>query len=230
MDKLKQFYTGKPWRDLSHTLKIQRGGKCERCGFTVVEKSDWVKLIGHHKIELTEANISDPNISLNPDNVEIVCIDCHNKSHRRFGHRKQVYIVWGSPLSGKSTLVRELMQYGDIVLDMDRLWEAITMQPEYIKPNNVRFNVFALRDNLLDQIKTRYGQWYDAYIIGGYPDANERDRLAKTLGAELIYCEATEQECYDRRRESGKPAEWDEYIKKWWEDYRRTGGIPPGGE
>ena len=109
-------------------------------------------------------------------------------SHRRFGHRKQVYIVWGSPLSGKSTLVRELMQYGDIVLDMDRLWEAITMQPAYTKPNNVRFNVFALRDNLLDQIKTRYGQWYDAYIIGGYPDANERDRLAKTLGAELIYC------------------------------------------
>jgi hypothetical protein len=120
------------------------------------------------------------------------------------------------------------MQYGDIVLDMDRLWEAITMQPEYIKPNNVRFNVFALRDNLLDQIKTRYGQWYDAYIIGGYPDANERERLVKTLGAELIYCEATEQECYDRRRESGKPAEWDEYIKKWWADYRR--GIPPGGE
>lgn len=226
MDKVKQFYGRKDWRDLSYTLKIARGGKCERCGFTAVEKEDWKKLIGHHKTELTEANVSNPTISLNPDEVEIICMDCHNKEHRRFGYRKQVYIVWGSPLSGKSTLVKEIMQYGDIVLDMDRLWEAVTMQPEYSKPNNVRFNIFALRDNLLDQIKTRHGQWYDAYIIGGYPDANERDRLAKTLGAELIYCEATEQECYDRRRESGKPIEWDGYIKKWWEDYRR--GIPPG--
>lgn len=219
MDKLKQFYTGKPWRDLSHTLKIQRGGKCERCGFTVVEKADWVKLIGHHKIELTEANISDPNISLNPDNVEIVCIDCHNKSHRRFGHRKQVYIVWGSPLSGKSTLVRELMQYGDIVLDMDRLWEAITMQPAYTKPNNVRFNVFALRDSLLDQIKTRYGQWYTAWVIGGYPERYERERLAGALGAELIYCESTKEECLERLEQSDKPESWRQYILDWWERY-----------
>lgn len=227
---MNKFYTSKPWRDLSYTLKISRGGKCERCGWVAVTNEDRKKLIGHHKVELTEANISDPSVSLNPDLIEIVCLDCHNKSHHRFGHAKQVYIIWGSPLSGKSTLVSELIRYGDIVLDVDRLWEAVTMQPAYVKPTNVRFNIFALRDNLLDQIKTRHGQWYCAYIIGGYPDANERDRLAKTLGAELIYCEATEQECCDRRRESGKPIEWDGYIKKWWEDYRRTGGIPPGCE
>ena len=73
MDKLKQFYTSKSWRDLSYSLKISRGGKCERCGFMVVEKADWKKLIGHHKVELTEANISDPNVSLNPDLIEKKC-------------------------------------------------------------------------------------------------------------------------------------------------------------
>ena len=115
------------------------------------------------------------------------------------------------------------MQYGDIVLDMDALWQAVTFQPEYVKPDNARFNIFALRDNLLDQIKTRHGQWYDAYVIGGYPDKYERDRLAQTLGAEMIYCEATRQECLDRRIVSGKPASWDDYITKWFDDFERSG-------
>lgn len=225
MDKVHAFYISKPWRDLSYRLKIERGGKCERCSFVAVTKEDWAMLIGHHKEELNEYNVDNPTVSLNPDKVEIICLDCHNKEHRRFGHSKHVYIVWGSPLSGKSTMVKQLMQYGDIVMDMDALWQAITMQPEYVKPNNVRFNVFSLRDNLLDQIKTRYGQWYDAYVIGGYPDKYERDRLAQTLGAELIYCEATKEECFKRRIESGKPESWDKYIAEWWEVFERGGCV-----
>ena len=223
MDKVHDFYCHKPWRNLSYCLKVQRGGRCERCGFVAVTKEDWAQLIGHHKVELTEENVDDPTISLNPDLIEITCLDCHNKEHRRFGHRKQVYIVWGSPLSGKTSAVREMMRVGDIVLDIDRLWSAITMQPEYSKPDNVRFNVFALRDNLLDQIKTRHGQWYDAYVIGGYPDKYDRERIAQTLGAELVYCESTMQECFDRRRESGRPEKWDQYITDWWTTYERTG-------
>lgn len=223
MDILHQFYISKAWRDLSYLLKIERGGRCERCGFTAVTKEDWAKLIGHHRQELTEDTVKDPMIALNPALIEIICIDCHNAEHRRFGHRKQAYIVWGSPLSGKTTAVREMMRHGDIVLDVDRLWQAVTMQPEYTKPDNCRFNIFALRDNLLDQIKTRYGQWYDAYVIGGYPDKYERERLASTLGAELIYCESTMQECLARRHDSGRPEKWDEYITEWWRIYERTG-------
>lgn len=219
MDKLHAFYTGKQWRDLSYRLKIERGGKCERCGWAVITKEDWAYLIGHHKVELTEDNVDNPNIALNPEHIEIICNECHNKEHRRFGHRKQVYIVWGPPLSGKTSLVREIMRPGDIVMDMDALWMAVTLQPEYIKPDNVRFNVFALRDNLLDQIKTRYGQWYDAYIIGGYPDKYERERLAQTLGAELIHREATLEECLRRRAEAGRPERWDGYIRDWFDRF-----------
>lgn len=219
-DRIHAFYTSKPWRDLSFALKIKKGGKCERCGETLL---DWSMLIGHHKIPLTESNIDNPNITLNPNNIEIICHKCHDKEHHRFGNSRQVYIVWGSPLSGKSTMVRDLIQYGDIVLDMDEIWQAITMQDKYIKPEPCRFNVFRLRDSLLDQIKTRYGQWYCAYIIGGYPDKYERERLSQSLGAELIYCESTQQECLDRRRESKKPEAWDKYITDWWDEYGRTG-------
>ena len=216
MDKLHQFYTSKAWRDLSYNLKIAADGKCNRCGEVF---TDFSQLIGHHKTELTEDNVDNPEIALNPELIEVICHDCHNKEHRRFGNRHNVYIVWGSPLSGKTSLVRDLMRYGDIVVDMDALWQALTLQPEYVKPNNVRFNVFAVRDNILDQIKTRYGQWYDAYIIGGYPEKYERERLANELGAELIYCEATKEECFERLEKSNKPKAWLEYIEDWWEKY-----------
>lgn len=222
MSKVHQFYCSKAWLELSHYLKVAANGKCQKCGEIKIEFKD---LIPHHKIALTEDNVDDPNISLNPENIEIICFDCHNKEHRRFGYSKMVYMVWGSPLSGKTTAVRQMMRYGDLVLDMDLLWQAVTMQPENIKPDNCRFNIFALRDNLLDQIKTRYGQWYDAYVIGGYPDKYERERLAHTLGAELIYCDATKQECFDRRIKSGRPEIWDKYISDWWEIYER---YPPG--
>ena len=51
-----------------------RFGVCERCGQpkgTIV----------HHKIHLDETNITDDNITLNFDNLELLCIECHNKEH-----------------------------------------------------------------------------------------------------------------------------------------------------
>jgi hypothetical protein len=216
MAKLHRFYCRKEWRDLSYSLKIKAAGKCTRCGETVL---DFSQLIAHHKEELTEDNVDDPVITLNPDNVEVICFDCHNKEHRRFGHKQEVYIVYGSPLSGKTTMVRDMMQYGDVILDIDSLWQAVTFQPRYNKPNNCRFNIFNLRDNLLEQIKMRHGQWYTAWVIGGYPDKYERERLAHTLGAELIYCDSTQEECLARLEGSGRPESWRQYILDWWERY-----------
>lgn len=215
MDIFHIFYTSKAWRDLTYILKIERGGKCQRCGHRPRKFSN---LIGHHTVELNEENIHNPQIALNPELIEIICSDCHNKEHRRFGNKHNVYIIYGSPLAGKKTLANTLMQYGDIAVDMDALWQAITLSSRD-KPKNVRFNVFKLRDDLIDQIKTRYGQWYDAYLIGGYPDKYERERLAQTLGAELIYCESTKEECIERVEKNNMPAAYQEYINEWWDRY-----------
>jgi len=53
------------------------------------------------------------------------------------------------------------------------------------------------------------------------PDKYERERLAEALGAELIYCESTKDECIDRLFKSSKPKMWLEYIEEWWEKYER---------
>ncbi len=36
----------------------------------------------HHKIHLNPANIWDPKVSMNPDNLVSLCSDCHYEEHR----------------------------------------------------------------------------------------------------------------------------------------------------
>ena len=222
---LAEFYTGREWRLFRYALIMERGCECEKCRLVVEDTS---RLIGHHIIELTLENVNDPMISLNPDNVRLVCDKCHNTmEHTRFAKvnaPKRVYLIYGSPLSGKTTLARQLMERGDIAVDIDRIYEAITLLPAYDKPNNVRFNVFAIKNLLLDQIKTRYGKWYNAYIIGGYPEKMERERLRDELRAEIIYCECTKQDClaalYNDKTRARVADQWKKYIDDWWERFQ----------
>ena len=221
-DYAKQFYASKAWIDLAMICKVQAAGICGRCGLAVVEPK---LLIAHHKTALTPDNINEPQIALNPELIEVLCLDCHNKEHRRFGGQQGVYLIWGSPLAGKSSYVRQAMQPGDMVVDMDALWMAVSSQERYIKPDCLRFNVFALRDALYDQIYTRYGQWQDCYIIGGFANPLERKALVERLGAVEVYIESTCDECIGRA--AGRPAAWRQYIEKWWaeHEYYTRGGA-----
>jgi len=223
---LQTFYASMVWRTLRLNLILERGKEhgviCEHCGKLIINQTD---IHAHHKIELTPENVKDYNISLNPENIELICHSCHDKEHYRFGYKpgKKVYIVYGPPLSGQQTFVKENMERGDIVVDMDRLYEAISMQPAYDKPNNLLTNVINVRTLLLDNIATRYGKWYNAWIIGGYADRFKRERLAEELGAELVYIEVSKEECYARVTADVDRqyviAEWKGYIDDWFEKF-----------
>lgn len=214
---LHDFYKTDEWIAFRQIVISERGATCEHCKKKIT-KSKHIQV--HHTEELTLDNVNDVLVSLNKDKVKVLCHKCHNKEHRRFGFKgHNVYIVYGSPLSGKNTLVYQLYKYGDLILDVDKIYECISGEDLYVKPDNLRFNVFRIRDYILDMIKTRYGEWQDAYIIGGYPNKLERERLAKDLNAELIYCDATKEVCHSRVLESGKDKEWNKFIDKWWEEY-----------
>ena len=72
-DFARDFYRSKAWRDVSTAYMTSRFYLCERCGSPAT--------ICHHKIYLNAQNINDPEISLNPDRLECLCQDCHNKEH-----------------------------------------------------------------------------------------------------------------------------------------------------
>ncbi|MCM1567085.1 MAG: ATP-binding protein [Dehalobacter sp.] len=179
----------------------------------------------HHKIELTPENVQDVLISLNPDNVLVVHHECHNRIHKRFGYHPEhnVFVVFGPPLSGKSSFVHEYMSRGDLVVDMDRLYQAVSLLPDYDKPDNLLTNIRGIHNLLIDNIKTRYGKWNKAWVIGGYADKYKREKLADDLGAELIFCNVSKEECFSRlevdEARRYRKDEWRGYIEKWFNDY-----------
>ena len=216
MFTLDNFYKSKEWLSLLEQLKLERVNSygeiiCAYCGKPIVKKYD---CIGHHEIELTDANVNDYNISLNKENIMLIHHKCHNKIHERFGNLKQkVYIVYGSPCSGKSTWVNDVAYDDDLIVDIDNIWECICNSNKYHKPNRLKANVFGVRDTLIDMIKTRKGMWRNAYVIGTYPLASDRERLSKLLGAELIFIDETRETCLSRALND----EWIKYINDWFD-------------
>ena len=218
---LYNFYRSKQWESLLQVLRNERidvNGDiiCEHCGKPIIKKYD---CIGHHIIELTEENYTDYNISLNPVNIKLVHHKCHNLIHNKlYSNSRQVFIVYGSPLSGKSSYVAEALSEGDLVIDMDSIWECVSGLPRYVKPNRLKSVVFSVRDNLLESVKYRRGKWRNAYIIGGYPYQSERDRLADQLGARLIHIDTDKETCLQRlyATDDRDVTEWAKYIDDYW--------------
>lgn len=221
---LSDFYRSDEWRSFRDIVIDERTKDDgfvydEVTGKAIVKAYD---IILHHKIELTEENVHDYNISLNPENIMIVSHKTHNYIHNKLGHSKrEVFVVYGPPLAGKTTWVRDIMSEGDLIVDMDSIWQCVSGCDRYIKPNRLKSIVFKLRDSLLESVRYRFGKWNNAYIIGGYPLSSERERLCKELGAREIFLEATKDECLARLEacEDRDKSEWAGYIEDWFRRY-----------
>jgi len=81
--ELHRFYKSKAWVVARNIKTSATKGKCERCGAVGEEV--------HHKIRLTVENVSDTSISLNQENLELLCRDCHNKEHDRFKKKELLF-------------------------------------------------------------------------------------------------------------------------------------------
>lgn len=65
----KAFYKSKLWQTTRMRALIRDGFTCRICGARATA-------VDHIK-ELTPENITDPNVSLNLDNLQSLCHDCH---------------------------------------------------------------------------------------------------------------------------------------------------------
>ena len=81
------FYNTRAWQQCRDAYASSVGGLCEKCyakGKIVPGE------IVHHKIHLTPENASDPNVSLNFDNLELLCRNCHGEVHSKHTKRYKV--------------------------------------------------------------------------------------------------------------------------------------------
>lgn len=86
------FYNSKQWKRMRAYIYSRDNGVCVKCGACGE--------IVHHKEHLTPENISDLEIALGEDNLELVCRNCHELEHP------------GEPITAEGLCFNE---YGDLI-------------------------------------------------------------------------------------------------------------------
>jgi predicted kinase len=216
----KAFYNSITWKNCREAYFNQTYGLCELCESPGEEV--------HHKTFLTPENISDSNISLNFDNLQLLCRSCHNAIHERayemyraknrknlstlnglcfdengdIVKKKNVFIVWGAPASGKTSYVKEHKGKHDIVIDLDYLISALSMYEGERKDLNEDAFPFALkvRELLYSIVEKRELFFENVWIVTMMPNKQKRIELQNRLKAELIHIDTDKEGCIARAK------------------------------
>jgi len=73
-----KLYNSTAWKRCREAYIIAVNGLCEMC----LEQGQYTPgYICHHKIVLTPSNINNPEVTLNHEHLQYVCLDCHNTLH-----------------------------------------------------------------------------------------------------------------------------------------------------
>jgi 5-methylcytosine-specific restriction protein A len=216
------------WDRISKAYRAEHPD-CERCGAPG-------ELVDH--ITPKSAGGTDDD-----DNLMTLCRPCHGvksvsdgsyaRSARReaFGpSRIPVTIVAGPPGSGKTSYVTARKAWGDLVVDMDLLYVALTGGgPMYDKPDVLLPFVATARDAVMSRL-ARGSDVRRAWLITGKGNAAELLTLKAQLAAErIVVLEVAPAECLRRIREDPRRAErwqlWEPLIRKWWTTYQSSKAL-----
>ena len=80
-DWAERFYKSKAWQKVRDKVWKRDKGLCQECLKNgIIREGDTV----HHIVPINQANIGDESVTLNMDNLETVCRDCHAKIHGKY--------------------------------------------------------------------------------------------------------------------------------------------------
>lgn len=89
-EQKRKFYDSKPWRRLSAYVKQRDNYECQECkrnGYVTIDTNEYSESAKRKKIALVVDHIKDlehhPELALDEDNLETLCVKCHNKKHGR---------------------------------------------------------------------------------------------------------------------------------------------------
>lgn len=87
----KEFYNSKLWKNVKKSIWLKQNLLCNRCHRPVyvdgiseyTPKENRRTGIVHHKIYLDNSNVYNDEITINEDNLEGLCKECHEKEHHQ---------------------------------------------------------------------------------------------------------------------------------------------------
>ena len=143
--------------------------------------------------------------------------------------KPQVTVVCGPPGSGKSTYVKERAKPGDLIVDLDDIWQALSGQPYYDKPEGLLTFVWAARDGMMLRLQEP-SAIYRAWIVSMGVTASVRQGYVDDYNATIIMLDVHKGECLNRIAKDSRRADraeaWTEIVDRWFKNYQpRDGDI-----
>ena len=86
-DFAREFYSSGAWKHTREAYAKSRKNLCEICLAKGLYKPGEIV---HHKVHLTPENINDPTVTLDWNNLQLVCRDCHAEIHDRRQRRYKI--------------------------------------------------------------------------------------------------------------------------------------------
>lgn len=83
-----RFYKRKAWESTRELYLKSVDGLCEVC---LAQGLYTPAVHVHHKIHLNESNVDNPKIAYGFDNLEALCLECHNKEHFRKDNKRYTF-------------------------------------------------------------------------------------------------------------------------------------------
>ena len=131
------------------------------------------------------------------------------------------YLIYGSPCSGKSHYIKEHMTDGDLVCDVDLIYGAISNHDPHDADLYVHEVALMLRQNLLDIIRDRKGNWKNAYVVSlaNTPEKLKAD-MERVNADEAIFIDTPYEVCMERAKERPFYFQW--IIQEWFQTYEEV--------
>lgn len=94
-EQKRKFYDGAEWKKIREAVKRRDNYECQECkrqGKVTIDTNEYSESAKRKKTKLIVDHIKElenyPELALNMDNLETLCVNCHNKKHGRVFYRK----------------------------------------------------------------------------------------------------------------------------------------------
>lgn len=145
---------------------------------------------------------------------------CTRCTHRT-GKAHRLTLVCGPPTAGKNTYVRGHAQPGDLIVDLDALYQAVNAHPtraDHDQPPALTPFVFDARDAILHRLLHGDHNARAAWIIHSAPEPSTRAEW-KQRGATVVMVTAP-HDVLTHRAHTQRPAQWGDHITDWHHRYQ----------
>ena len=122
-----------------------------------------------------------------------------------------IHVILGAPCSGKSTYVSEHKQDGDIVIDFDKIAQALGSNDPHRAPQDIKSVAFIIREAAIETICKMD---CEAWIIHTKPTEKQRE-MYEAAGAEYIEMTTDMETCLERCESDNRPEGTADVIREY---------------